>query len=98
MLSEKNAIQLVASLCSRRQPGGTSRERSNTEMLSIPRNPPSKRLDPSESLRLSHHEKLNISLVKMRTRKARSVPPSSWWTCQAAHACTGGLTSPKSHS
>ena len=64
--SAMNAIQLVASDCSSRHPGGTSRERSKSEMLSIPRKPPSKRFDPSESLRLSHQPKLNISLVKIR--------------------------------
>ena len=67
-------------------------------MLSSPRNPPSNRLDPSASSRLTHQVKLTSSLSKTRLRKSRSRPPSMANTSSAAHACTGGLTSPKSHS
>ena len=67
-------------------------------MLSRPRNPPSNRLLPSESLRLTHQVKLRSSLCRIRSRKSRSRPPSISNTCSAAHACTGGFTSPKAHS
>ena len=66
----------ICDKCSRRHPAGTSRDRSNREMLSIPRKPPSKRFDPSESLRLSHQDQFMSSLVKMRTRKVVSRDPS----------------------
>src|SRR3954454_3643479 len=67
-------------------------------MLSSPRKPPSKRFDPSESSRFTHQVKLTSSLSKIRLRKSRSRPPSMANTSSAAHACTGGFTSPKSHS
>ena len=73
-------------------------ERSIGPMLSSPRNPPSNRLLPSASSRLTHQVKLTSSLSKTRLRKSRSRPPSMANTSSAAHACTGGLTSPKSHS
>src|SRR5262252_5518605 len=73
-------------------------ERSIGPMLSRPRKPPSNRLLPSSSSRLTHQVKLTSSLLKTRLRKSRSRPPSMANTSSAAHACTGGLTSPKSHS
>ncbi len=45
-----NAIQLEASDCSSRNPGGSGAERLNRPMLSMPRNPSSKILDPVELL------------------------------------------------
>ena len=73
---QKNAIQLVASDCSSRYPGGGGAERSKKPMLSIPRNPPSNRLDPSASLRLTHQLKFSSSLVNTRMRNSRSRLPS----------------------
>src|SRR6516164_5603212 len=67
-------------------------------MLSSPRKPPSNRLLPSASSRLTHQVKLTSSLSNTREMKSRSRPPSMENTSSAAHACTGGLTSPKSHS
>ena len=95
---QKNAIQLVASDCSSTQPSGTSCDRSNTEMLSMPRKPPSNSWEPLRSVRFTPQPQFSISLVKPRPRNSRSQPPSAMNTCQAAHACTGGFTSPKSHS
>ena len=45
-------------------------------MLSRPRKPPSNRLLPSASSRLTHQVKLTSSLSKTRLRKSRSRPPS----------------------
>ena len=59
--------------CSRRS--GSGALRSNTPMLSSPRNPPWKTLRPSASLRFTHQVKLSISLWKTRSRKARSPLP-----------------------
>src|SRR3984957_11501426 len=73
-------------------------ERSIGPMLSRPRKPPSNRLLPSASSRLIHHVKLTRSLSKIRPRNSRSRLPSMMNTSSAAHACTGGVTSPKSHS
>ena len=70
------AIHAVASDCSSRQPAGTSRDRSKTPMLSIPRKPPSKRSEPSASLRLTHQLKFRSSLVRTRLRKSVSRAPS----------------------
>ncbi len=67
-------------------------------MLSSPRNPPSKTLFPSASLRLTHHVKLRSSLWKTRSRNSKSSAPSISNTRSAAQAWTGGLTSPKAHS
>ena len=46
--------------------------RSMTLMLSSPRNPPSNRLFPSSSLRLTHQVKLSSSLWNTRARNRRS--------------------------
>src|SRR4029077_370270 len=67
-------------------------------MLSSPRKPPSNRLLPSASSLLTHQVKLTSSLSKIRLTKSMSRAPSIANTSTAAHACTGGLTSPKSHS
>ena len=59
-------------------------------------------LRPSASFRFSHQVKFFISFSNEPSRNARSPCPvcvsSSWYTNQVAHACTGGLTSPKFHS
>ena len=59
---------------------------------------PRRRCCPPASSRLTHQVKLTSSLSKTRDRKSRSRPPSMANTSSAAHACTGGFTSPKSHS
>ena len=46
-------------------------------MLSSPRNPPSKMLFPSASLRLTHHVKLSSSLWNTRSRNSRSPLPAA---------------------
>ena len=61
MVWEKNAIHAVPSACSRWPPVGSGALRSNTPMLSRPRNPPSNTLRPDGSLRLTHHVKLTSS-------------------------------------
>src|SRR5690348_13004566 len=73
---QKNAIQLVASDCSSRYPGGGGAERSKNPILSIPRKPPSNKLDPSASLRLTHQLKFSSNLVHTRIRNSRSRLPS----------------------
>ena len=92
-----DAIHPVASDCSRASPSGRC-ERSIGPMLSRPRKPPSNRLDPSASWRLTHHVKLTRSFANTRSRKSTSRAPSIANTSSAAHACTGGFTSEKSHS
>src|SRR5215813_3388240 len=70
-------------------------------MLSSPRNPPSKRLLPARSLRLTHHVKFSSSFWKARSSHSTSAWParsSSRYVNSVAHACTGGLTSLKFHS
>ena len=67
-------------------------------MLSRPMNPPSNRFEPLASSRFTHQVKFTSSLSKIRLRKSKSRPPSMAKTSSAAHACTGGLTSEKSHS
>ena len=47
---------------------------------------------------LTHHVKLMSSFWKTRSRNPKSRPPSISKTRSAAHACTGGLTSPNAHS
>src|SRR6476646_865622 len=102
MLRQYIAIHDVASDCSSVCPLGSGRDRSNKPMLSRPRKPPSNRLLPSASLRLTHQLKFMSSLWKMRSRKSQSFLPD--WiesilnTHHAAHACTGGFTSSKAHS
>ena len=67
-------------------------------MLSSPRKPPSNRLEPDSSCRFTHQVKFTSSLSNTRLRKSTSVAPSMANTSSAAHACTGGFTSLKSHS
>ena len=64
----------MASDCSSVPPTGRC-ERSIGPMLSRPRKPPSNRLLPSASSRLTHQVKLTSSLSKSRLRKSRSRPP-----------------------
>ena len=101
-LRQYMAIQPVPSACSMKPPPGNGALRSNTPMLSSPRNPPSKTLRPWVSLRFTHQVKFSSSLWKTRSRNARSGLPrrlcSILYTRQAAQACTGGLTSPRAHS
>jgi hypothetical protein len=85
-------------VCSSTPATGRAAERSIGPMLSRPRKPPSKTLSPWLSFRLTHHVKLISSLWKTRARKSTSRRPSMANTRNAAHACTGGLTSPKAHS
>src|SRR5207249_12116267 len=82
--SENIAIQLVLSLCARWLPSGNEALRSNTPMLSSPRNPPWKILLPSESFRLTHQVKARSSLWKIVSRNARS--PSRLFTFDLEHA------------
>ncbi len=98
MFSAYIAIQPVPSDCSSSPATGSAAERSNGPMLSRPRKPPSNTLLPSLSLRLTHQVKFSSSLCMMRARKSMSVPPSIAKIRSAAHACTGGLTSPNAHS
>ena len=97
------AIQPVPSACSKCPPVGNLAERSNTPMLSIPKNPPPKILFPPSSFRFTHQVKFNNNLWKMRSKKTTSpFPPfislSISYTFQVAQACTGGFTSEKDHS
>src|SRR5262249_58774799 len=71
-------------------------------MLSRPRKPPSNTLLPVRSWRFTHHVKLSSSLWNERSSQSKSPLPvrlfSSRYVKMVAHACTGGLTSPKVHS
>src|ERR1700759_1910588 len=91
------AIQAVPSDCSS-TPSTGSLERSKGPMLSKPRKPPSNRLSPSTSLRLTHQLKLSSNLCRTRARKSQSSSPAISYTRRAAQAWTGGLTSEKFHS
>src|SRR5208337_4511076 len=53
MFWQNSAIQAVPSACSRYPPVGSGALRSNTPMLSRPRNPPSNTFLPKRSLRLA---------------------------------------------
>ena len=74
------AIQPVPSACSMCPPVGSGALRSNTPMLSSPRNPPWKTLRPSLSLRFTHQVKFSSSLWKMRSRNARSPLPRRFFS------------------
>ena len=76
MVEQKKAIHAVPSACSRWPPVGRVCDRSNTPMLSSPRNPPEKTLSPWTSFRLTHHVKLRISFWNARARKTRSRFPA----------------------
>ncbi len=102
MFWQKSAIQAVPSACSRYPPVGSGALRSKTPMLSSPRKPPSKTLLPERSFRFTHQVKLSVSLWKRRSSHSRSPWPRRAFSSRCvkivAHACTGGLTSPKFHS
>src|SRR6516225_542166 len=103
IFSEKIAIQLVPSDCSRWPPVGRGLLRSKTPMLSRPRKPPEKMLLPPTSLRLTHQVKFSDNFLKQNLRNRKSPRPprrcfSKLYTFQTAKGCTGGLTSPKFHS
>src|SRR5256885_13032209 len=102
MFRQYMPIQEVPSDCSMLPPVGSGAERSKTPILSRPRKPPSKTFLPSVSLRLTHHVKLRRSFWNAFSRKSRSATPvtrrSILYTRHAAHACTGGVTSPHAHS
>ena len=66
------AIHAVPSACSRLPPVGSLALRSNTPMLSRPRNPPSNTLRPDGSFRFTHHWKFNISRVNASLRNSMS--------------------------
>ena len=72
-----SAIQAVPSACSRRPPVGRGELRSKMPTLSRPRKPPSKRLRPAGSLRLTHQVKFSSSLLNEDERKSRSTPSGS---------------------
>src|SRR5204862_682105 len=91
----------VPSACCRNPPVGSGFDRSKTPILSSPRKPPEKRLFPSASLRFTHQLKLSSSFWNTLSRNAVSRWPRGpviLYTRHAAHACTGGFTSPKAHS
>ena len=73
MFWQNRATQAVPSACSRWPPVGNGALRSNTPILSSPRNPPSNRLRPKRSLRFTHQPKFAVSLPNTRFRKSRSV-------------------------
>ena len=103
MFSENIAIHAVPSAWLMNPPVGSGLLRSNTPMLSSPRNPPWNRFRPSASLRFTHHVKFSSSLWKTRSRNTMSPPSprrlrSIWNTRQVAQAWTGGFTSEKFHS
>ena len=82
-------------------PVGSGFDRSNTPMLSSPRKPPEKRLLPSASLRFTHQVKLSSNFWNTLSRNAVSRWPRGpviLYTRHAAHACTGGFTSPNANS
>ena len=70
-----------------RSPGSGS-DRSNTPMLSSPRNPPEKML-PSTSLRFTHQVKFISSFWNTRARKTRSRLPARTGHLVDAPACPG---------
>src|SRR6266511_4926398 len=94
MFRQYMPIQAVPSAWPRWPPVGSGALRSNTPLLSSPRNPPWKTLWPSASLRLTHQVKFSSSFWNTRSRKRRSALPemrlSILYTRQAAQACTGG--------
>ena len=97
------AIHDVPSDWSRKPPVGSGALRSNTPMLSSPRNPPWKMLLPRWSLRFTHQVKLSSSFMNTRSRKRRSpasprAARSAWNTRHADQACIGGFTSLNDHS
>ncbi len=96
------AIHTVPSACSSRPPVGSAALRSNTPMLSSPRNPPWNTLRPLGSLRFTHQVKFSSSLANasFRNRRSTSSPfaTPARWTISVANACTGGFTSLKFHS
>ena len=102
MFWQYSAIHAVPSAWSIVPPLGSGALRSNTPMLSRPRNPPWKMFRSSASLRLSHQPKFLVSSWNAFSRKARSAWPvralSISYTNRVAQACTGGLTSLKFHS
>src|SRR5215469_8805821 len=102
MFRQKNAIHVVPSACSRYPPVGSDWLRSKTQILSSPRNPPSKTLLSATSFRLTHQVKFRRSFAKICCIKALSPFPSdvlsALYNWYAAHACTGGFTSLKFHS
>ena len=102
MFWQYSDIHAVPSAWSNVPPVGSGALRSNTPMLSRPRNPPWKMFRPSASLRFSHQSKFRLSLWNAFSRKARSPIPvralSISYTKMIAQACTGGLTSVKFHS
>ncbi len=96
--SVASAIHPVASACSSVMPSGSTAPRSNGPMLSMPRKPPAKTPSPSGSFLPIHHVMLTSSRLKTCRSQTVSRLPSILKTRNAAHACTGGFTAPKSHS
>jgi len=80
---------------------GSGELRSNTPMLSSPRNPPSNALRPEGSLRFTHQVKLSSSFWNDRSSHSTSAARLLFnmrWVKIVDQACTGGFTSPKFHS
>ena len=75
MFWQYSAIHAVPSAWSIQPPVGSGALRSNTPMLSRPRNPPWKMFRLSASLRLSHQPKFFISFWKAFSRNALSAVP-----------------------
>ena len=64
MFWQKSAIQAVPSACSRYPPVGSGALRSNTPMLSRPRNPPSNALLPVAVLAIHPPREIEQQLVE----------------------------------
>ena len=99
MFRQYIAIQLVPSACSIMPPLGSGLLRSNTPILSSPRNPPSKMLLPFGVLAIHppgeiHQQLMEHASPGMRSRLCPSASRRSGKQRQQAQACTGGFTSP----
>ena len=81
MVTPNIPIHAVPSDCSSTMPSGKVVLRSKTPILSSPRNPPSKMLFSSWSLRLTHQVKLSINFWKTRSRKKVSPFPVRSFSC-----------------
>src|SRR5207244_10062206 len=89
IVKQYKPIQAVPSVCSSTILSGSGILRSNAPMLSSPRNPPSKILLFSASLRLTHQVKLIKSLWNTLSRNSKSPFPvvdlSRLYKCHADH-------------
>lgn len=93
MLRQKKAIHDVPSACLKLPPVGRASDRLKTPILSIPKNPPSNTLFPSESFLFTHLDishctpfavsntyqvKFKSNFWKTRSRKSRSSRPKNF--------------------